>query len=376
MKLKTIAAVSLATCAGAALAQSSVTLYGVLDTNIEYVNKMSSIAPGSAGYPGPAASRVALSSGALSGSRWGLRGEDDLSGGNKALFVLESGFGVDDGKLQQGGRLFGRQAFVGLDTGFGKFTFGRQYTAIFDTLANFSSTAYATQYEPVVAMTGLNFRSDNTAKYTGTFGGVTAIAHWSFGNGVFGAGEVPGQFKRDSGYGAGLNYAGNAFGAALAYDAYNPSLAPFGDTGYGSSKKLAAAASYLVGPAKLIAGYRWGRTDFSNSATLIRDDLWWAGINYQVTSALMLTVEYDYDQVKSLQLSKAGKPLSQSNPWQISFIADYNLSKRTDVYLTTAYVRNAGLNFDTSAVGFVNGYYPGAGQTSMVGVAVGMRHKF
>lgn len=89
MKLKTIAAVSLATCAGAALAQSSVTLYGVLDTNIEYVNKMSSIAPGSAGYPGPAASRVALSSGALSGSRWGLRGEDDLSGGNKALFVLE-----------------------------------------------------------------------------------------------------------------------------------------------------------------------------------------------------------------------------------------------------------------------------------------------
>ena len=92
-------------------------------------------------------------------------------------------------------------------------------------------------------MTGLNFRSDNTAKYTGTFGSVTAIAHWSFGNGVFGAGEVPGQFKRDSGYGAGLNYAGNAFGAALAYDAYNPSLAPFGDTGYGSSKKLAAAAS-------------------------------------------------------------------------------------------------------------------------------------
>ena len=376
MKMTHLAAASLAACAGTALAQSSVTLYGVLDTNIEYVNKMSSIAPGSPGFPGPSASKLALSSGALSGSRWGLRGEEDLGGGNKALFVLESGFGSDDGKLQQGGRLFGRRAFVGFNTSAGKFTFGRQTTSIFDVLDNFTPTAYATQYEPVVAMTGLNFRSDNVAKYTGAFGGITAIAHWSFGNGVFGAGEVPGQFKRDSGYGAGLTYGGNAFGAALAYDAYNPSLAPFGDTGYGNSKKLAAAVSYLVGPTKLMAGYRWGRTDFSNSATLIRDDLWWAGINYQVTSALMLTAEYYYDQVKSLQLSKAGKPLSQGNPWQVSFVADYSLSKRTDVYLTTAYVRNAGLNFDTSAVGFVNGYYPGAGQTSMVGVAIGMRHKF
>jgi len=376
MKMKCLAAASLAACTGTALAQSSVTLYGVLDTNIEYVNKMSPTAPGSPGFPGPSASRWALSSGGLSGSRWGLRGEENLGGGNKTLFVLESGFGSDDGKLQQGGRLFGRQAFVGLSTRAGKLTFGRQYTAIFDALANFSPTAYATQYEPIVAMTGLNFRSDNTAKYTGTFGDVTAIAHWSFGNGVFGAGEVPGQFKRDSGYGAGLTYSGNAFGAALAYDAYNPSLTPFGDAGYGSAKKLAAAVSYLVGPTKLIAGYRWGRTAFSNNAALLRDNLWWAGINYQATSALTLTAAYYYDQVKSLQLSKAGKPSSQSNPWQVSFIADYSLSKRTDVYLTTAYVRNAGLNFDTSAIGFVNGYYPGAGQTSMVGAAIGMRHKF
>jgi predicted porin len=363
-------------CAGTAWAQSSVTLYGVLDTNIEYVNKMSPTAPGTPGFPGAAASKIDMNTGGLSGSRWGLRGDEDLGGGNKALFVLESGFGVNDGRLQQGGRLFGRQAFVGLDTRFGKFTFGRQYTTLFEALDNFSPTAYSTQYEPIIFMTGLNFRSDNTAKYTGTFGPVTALAHWSFGNGVFGAGQVPGQFKRDSGYGAAVAYAGGPFGATIAYDQANPSMTPFGDTGYGSAKKLAVAASYTVGPAKLIGGYRWEKATYSNDATFIRDDMWWAGVNYQATQALGLTLAYYYDKLKTLQLSKAGAPSSPANPWQVSFIADYNFSKRTDVYLTTAYARNAGLNFDTSAIGFANGYFPGAGQTSMVGAAVGIRHKF
>jgi predicted porin len=376
MKMKHIAAASLLACAGTAWAQSSVTLYGVLDTNIEYVNKMSPTAPGTPGFPGAAASKIDMNTGGLSGSRWGLRGDEDLGGGNKALFVLESGFGVNDGRLQQGGRLFGRQAFVGLDTRFGKFTFGRQYTSLFEALANFSPTAYSTQYEPIIFMTGLNFRSDNTAKYTGTFGPVTALAHWSFGNGVFGAGQVPGQFKRDSGYGAAVAYAGGPFGATIAYDQANPSMTPFGDTGYGSAKKLAVAASYTVGPAKLIGGYRWEKATYSNDATFIRDDMWWAGVNYQATQALGLTLAYYYDKLKTLQLSKAGAPSSPANPWQVSFIADYNFSKRTDVYLTTAYARTAGLNFDTSAIGFANGYFPGAGQTSMVGAAVGIRHKF
>jgi len=376
MKRKHIAPAALLAFTGAACAQSSVTLYGVLDTNIEYVNKMSPTAPGTPGFPGPSASKVDLNTGGLSGSRWGLRGEEDLGSGNKARFVLESGFGVDDGKLQQGGRLFGRQAFVGLDTRFGKFTFGRQYTSLFEALANFSPTAYSTQYEPIIFLAGLNFRSDNVAKYTGTFGPVTALAHWSFGNGVFGAGEVPGQFRRDSGYGGAVSYANGALGATVAYDQANPSMTPFGDTGYGSTKKLAAAVSYAIGPAKLIGGYRWEKATYSNDATFIRDDMWWAGINYQATQALQLTLAYYYDKLKVLQLSKAGAPASPANPWQVSFIADYSLSKRTDLYLTTAYAKNAGLNFDTSSIGFANGYFPGAGQTSMIGAAVGIRHKF
>lgn len=190
-----LALAALGAFAGAAQAQSSVTLYGVADMNLEYVNHLG-VAPSVANglNTGRGNSVYRMSSGGLSGSRWGLRGVEDLGGGLKALFVLENGFSLDTGSLQQGGRLFGRQAYVGIESAqAGRFTFGRQYTTLFDLLANFSPSGYATQYEPVVAQLGLNFRSDNTAKYTGVFGPVTAIAHWSFGNGVAGNGEVPGR---------------------------------------------------------------------------------------------------------------------------------------------------------------------------------------
>lgn len=374
MKKSLLALAALGALAGAAQAQSSVTLYGVVDANLEYVSNMSTTNPTNASaanpFPGPAHNLFRMSSGGLSGSRWGLRGVEDLGGGLKALFVLESGFGLDNGAMQQGSRLFGRQAYVGLESDqVGRFTFGRQYTTLFDLLANFSPSGYATQYEPVVAQLGLNFRSDNTAKYTGKFGPVTAIAHWTFGNGVAGNGEVPGQFRRDTGYGAGLAYAAGPFAITAAYDQYNPTLsAVTGATG--TFKKAAAAASYAFGPAKIMGGYRWGQSKSATDATILRDDYYWIGANYQATTALGLMLQYNYDDVKNL----AG--VNVKNPWQVSFIADYNLSKRTDVYLTAAYAKNAGLNFDTSAIGFANAYFLGQGKDNQVGAAVGIRHKF
>ncbi|SPR98328.1 porin [Cupriavidus taiwanensis] len=377
MKKSLLALAALGAFAGAAQAQSSVTLYGVVDANIEYVSNMSSVTPSLANglATGPAENVFRLTSGGLSGSRWGLRGVEDLGSGMKALFVLESGFGLDDGRSQQGGRLFGRQAYVGLESAqVGRVTFGRQYTTMFDMMANFSPTGYATQYEPVVAQLGLNFRSDNTAKYTGKFGPVTAIAHWSFGNGVAGAGEVPGQFRRDTGYGAGLAWAAGPFGISAAYDQYNPTLNAAGGTG--DFKKAAVAASYAFGPAKLMAGYRWGMNKAANDNNILKDNYYWIGANYQVTPALGLTLAYYYDDVKNLNLAANGVTNNIKNPWQISFVADYNLSKRTDVYLTTAYAKNAGVNFDTSAISFANGYFLGTGKDNMVGVALGIRHKF
>ncbi|AGW93456.1 MULTISPECIES: porin [Cupriavidus] len=357
---------------GAAQAQSGVLLYGGVDANLEYVNHFSTVTPSAEnGFStGPGTSVYRLNSGGLSGSRFGMRGTEELGGGLNAIFVLEGGFALDNGMMQQGGRLFGRQAFVGFDDkGIGTFTFGRQYISWFDALANFSPTAFSTQYEPIVAQIGMDFRSDNTLKYTGVFGPLTASANWSFGNGFLGNGEVPGQFRRDTGYGAALTYDSGPFSATVGYNQYNPTLTTAGDTG--RFKKAAVAASYSFdGRAKLMAGYRWGQSRGADGSTVLRDDFYWAGANYNLTQGIELTLGYYYDDIK-----KFGDR-SMKNPWQISFIADYRLSKRTDVYLTTAYSKNAGLNFDTSAVSFINGYFLGTGQSSMFGAAVGIRHNF
>ena len=105
MKIKLFAAAAAALVSAGAFAQSSVNLYGVVDAGVEWVNK----APGNGG------SRTAVQSGSeMSGSRWGLRGVEDLGGGLKGIFNLESGFTLDDGRMGQNNRLFGRAAYVGL----------------------------------------------------------------------------------------------------------------------------------------------------------------------------------------------------------------------------------------------------------------------
>ena len=120
MKKSLLALVALGAFAGAAHAQSSVTLYGIIDEGFIFNNN----AKGGHLY--------GLSSGVMQGSRFGLRGTEDLGGGLKAIFVLENGFDVNSGRLGQGGLMFGRQAYVGLSSQFGTVTLGRQYDSVVD----------------------------------------------------------------------------------------------------------------------------------------------------------------------------------------------------------------------------------------------------
>ncbi|GLC91854.1 porin [Cupriavidus sp. TA19] len=387
MKLRTMAAAAALTCSGSALAQSTVTLYGVVDINVEYANHVGAVPVASNQFNrGPANDVYRMNSGGVSGSRWGMRGTEDLGGGLKGLFVLESGFNLDTGTMQQSNRLFGRQAFVGLQkAGIGQISLGRQYTSMFEALANFSPAAYATQYEPVVLQSGPNFRADNTIKYTGQFGPVTALAHWSFGTGlalpatvgiatpIGGNGEVPGQFRRDTAWGAAVAYQGGPFGVTFGYDQWNPTIG----TSNGEIKKAVVGASYSYGPAKIMGGYRWGQNKNAADVVIQRDDFYWIGGTYQVTPAIGLTLEYAYDNVKTLY-----GDTHVPNPWQVAFIANYAFSKRTDVYLTTAYAKNAGLMMESLATVYANSlslgnsYALANGQSNMFGAAVGIRHKF
>ncbi|MBP0627688.1 MULTISPECIES: porin [unclassified Cupriavidus] len=387
MKIRTLAAAAALACSAGALAQSTVTLYGVVDTNLEYVNHVGAVPVASNQFNrGPANDVYRMNSGGISGSRWGMRGTEDLGGGLKGLFVLESGFNLDTGTMQQSNRLFGRQAFVGLQKdGLGQISLGRQYTSMFEALANFSPTAYATQYEPVVLQSGPNFRADNTIKYSGKFGPVTALAHWSFGTGlalpatvgiatpIGGNGEVPGQFRRDTAWGAAAAYQGGPFGVTFGYDQWNPTIG----TSNGTVKKAVVGASYSYGPAKIMGGYRWGQNKNAADVVIQRDDFYWIGATYQVTPAVGLTLEYNYDDVKSLY-----GDTHVANPWQVAFVANYAFSKRTDLYLTTAYAKNAGLMMESLATVYANSlslgnsYVLANGQSNMFGAAVGIRHKF
>src|ERR1700753_2005436 len=112
MKKSAFVALVFSAVSGIAYAQSSVLLYGIVDEGFQFNNN----AGGKRQYY--------LASGELNGSRWGLRGSEDLGGGLKAILVLENGFDVNTGRLGQGGLEFGRQAYVGMSGGIGTITLG------------------------------------------------------------------------------------------------------------------------------------------------------------------------------------------------------------------------------------------------------------
>src|ERR1700730_16325238 len=123
MKKTLLALAVLGAFAGAASAQTNVTVYGIVDAGVQYKNDGN-----------PAGKTLSLQSGIQNGSRLGFKGTEDLGGGLSAIFTFENGFNVDDGTLGQGNRLFGRQAWVGLNGGFGTVKLGRQQTALYYAL--------------------------------------------------------------------------------------------------------------------------------------------------------------------------------------------------------------------------------------------------
>lgn len=384
MKKTMVATLVTTTMAPLAYAQSSVTLYGVVTTSLQYVNRMQNT---SAGVLAPGSgSTLQMNSSGIAQSRFGLRGVEDLGGGLKSLFVLENQFNTDNGQLG-GGLLFGRQAFVGLQNAYGRLTFGRQYTSNFLTMGSFTPVAYAPEFESVVGISGPNFRENNMAQYQGVFGPITATGHWSFG-------ERTGTFAAGSAYGVGVSYLNDVFGFALGYDevkTVNTAQAAGNSTSndYGRDMRATVAGSYMLGPVKLVVGYRWGNSVAPSTGTpsLLphRDNMYWAGVNWYATAALKLTLAYYYDDIKDATVG--GVHVNPKNPQQYLALADYNHSKRTDVFLGVMYARNASLNWDNITYlpnGQSVGYSPATSQvyyktptsSGQLGVSMGMRHVF
>jgi len=205
MKKSLLALGVMGTFAGAAHAQNSVTLYGLIDAGITYTNNQSG------------SKNVQATSGQVNGSRWGLRGSEDLGGGLKAIFTLENGFNIDTGKFGQNGAEFGRQAFVGLSSNqYGAVTLGRQYDSVVDYLGPLALTS--TQFGGTQAAHPFDndnldnsFRINNSVKYQSVnYGGLKV-------GGLYGFSNAAGGFSDNRAYSLGTSYNYGPLNVAASY---------------------------------------------------------------------------------------------------------------------------------------------------------------
>jgi predicted porin len=321
-------------CAGSAFAQTSVTLYGIVDNSLHYTTNADAQNHG----------QMAVDSGAITQSRWGLKGAEALGNNLKAIFQLENGFNGDNGTMSSSGQIFNRQAYVGLAGDFGSVKLGRQYTEGFNffgdydplTIGNYNGNSWM-----YYSLTQL--RRNNVISYSGSFSGLDVGLSYGFG-------ETPGSFTKASGTGAGTN--SPYFGARVAYN-----WGPLGvggvyqeirDANGNKQQMWGAAGKYTVGPAKFFLGYIGGKDktgvidgilNAGSTANPVpvggnalanprKDTLGYVGVTYNVTPALALTGAFYADYVEN----KNGINDNNGRRYTGAVIAEYSLSKRTQVY--------------------------------------------
>ncbi|WP_028215860.1 porin [Paraburkholderia oxyphila] len=369
--------------ATAAHAQSSVTLYGLIDAGITYTNNQG-------GH-----SAWQATSGTVNGSRWGLRGAEDLGGGLKAIFTLENGFNIDNGTLGQKGRMFGRQAFVGLASDqYGAVTLGRQYDSVVDYLAPLSNTG--TQYGGTIAAhpfdnDNLNnsVRFNNTVKYSSVnYAGFKFGGTYSFSNST--------EFANNRAYSVGATYNYGGLNVAAAYlhannDVNNLQMnsisfsgAQAGDYTFAAGRQstFGGGVNYTFGPAT--AGFVYTQTQLGNAVGISPSQSGTsAGLGFNASSARFQNFEGNVRYALTPALSLAGAYTYtranfgggvNPNYNTVALQSDYALSKRTDVYLQGDW-QHVSSN-DAGIGAYLNGLGSASTRQDQVAVTVGMRHRF
>ncbi|MEI7445128.1 MAG: porin [Burkholderiales bacterium] len=388
MKKSLLAVAVAAALPAVAHAQSSVTLFGIMDASVEYSNANANastppVATGATALPfqeGKAGLR--LNSGTQSGSRFGVRGSEDLGGGLKAIFTLEHGFDLSTGDTGGGSpfllagqtatttdnKFWNRQIFVGLEGRWGALTMGRQYSPLFWALLPADFSGY-TLYNNWAASTGSNtgaagtaivqgpFRLDNSLSFKSpTMGGLTVYGVYAFGenltNNPVGS-TIPGSAQAGT---------GDIWGLAAGWQLGGLYLT----AGYHSiDRKTVAGATATAAPlvgivlqdvTALAASYRW--TNFGLS-------LGYTSLNYeQRTAAALATPSIKNTLISGFANLGPGQLLlnvvradftdviGAANTAKIQFGLGYTvpLSKRTNWYV--AYGKNdySGAQSPTAAV--------------------------
>lgn len=356
MKKAAMALGILAASMGSAWAQSSVTLYGIVDVGLRWTSNAN-----------VGSSEKQVIPGGMSQSRLGVNVTEDLGGGMKAIANLEHRLNSDTGTVAAAD--FWRQSWVGIQSSdFGRITLGRQYNILFDiytsTYASFKYSPYIEAYKPEIGLS-LGARQDNMVKYLFESGPIRGELQVSAGEGNAAA--------ANKSYGGLLRYADGPFAAGGA-------MLTVEDTAGRKVRAYTAGGAYTSGP--WYVNLSWAINKFDRGSVLMgaqytagllgpvlnaaandvhKRDMISVGAAYQLTPQLNLGAHYWYATQTHFSPLLSGV---KSKGHYVAVVADYAFSKRTDAYLELDYTKHDG------AVRFLNGAEKRGGSI------VGIRHRF
>jgi predicted porin len=367
MKKSLLALAVLGAFAGAASAQSSVTIYGIVDTSIAHIDNGND-------------SVNSLRSGNNNSSRIGFKGAEDLGNGLKATFVLENGINTDDGTSADSTASFSRLSYVGLEGSFGAVRLGKQNTQIktamsqidpfetggvvnaiglFGATSGLPTTGLGTTASPTVQQTPGNAIPERVANQitytTPNVAGFSGSVGYTFG-------EVAGDNGANRSWGAQLGYVNGPLNVQFGYN--DQDLSPSQTVELSKTKIGFLGATYDFGVVKLHAAYGQKKYDLENPTFE----------DFKVKAALVgVTVPFGASKIRAEYIHNNDDRSAtdrDNNVMALSYT--YSLSKRTTLYATYARIDN-----DTNSnVGFSGGTTTITANENTSVLALGVQHNF
>lgn len=330
---KSLVALAVLAASGASFAQSTVTLYGVADIYLGATSGSTTLS----GVKTDTPSQTVVNSGGVSGSRWGLKGSEDLGGGLKANFNLEQGFDLDSGAAA--GTQFNRQAYVGFSGGFGEVKLGHTGTA-YDDIRGTNNNTFDSALA-AVPWVGYNGTPNNAIYYAmpaqAGFNGAASYALGEDKSNAVGASGAGSLLSFNVQYAAGpfmVGYAyqkedsGNTMGLG-ALTGLNTALKNAGQAAVVLTPGTTATynlitGSYDLGVAKLLASYNTAKFVDPTVAGDLKFNEYQLGADIPLSAVATLAVGFGE--------SKAKANVDLFNTRAFSAAIAYSLSKRTTAY--------------------------------------------
>jgi len=328
----------------------TVQLFGVVDASIEYARGSESV--------------VRMREGQQAASRWGMRGIEDLGGGTKANFLVESGFNIDTGAEFFGnGRLFGRQSWMGLSNeSWGEVRLGRQYTPSFYALLRLDPFLLNGMVSPFNLLSATASQGTGQVAYGARFDNAVQYFSPTWGGFSFGAavapGEVPGAPRSGTNFGMNVAYeAGNAYAFYSYQGMYTGAATPQVETALTSNHFV--GGSYRFKPVEVGVLFSTANSRLPNTRVARH---YGVTFNWNVTAS-------DTFKAAALKRQVLG---GGERPWSMTIGWDHDLSKRTTAYLRAVYVHNSpGGSVSNNSIAID----PGSGDDAR-SISVGLRHRF